>query len=211
MSSQAIQIQRRADGVFVDAALLDGMAAQDFLVVESAWSAERSLVMQELLRSTLPRSQWPQSMHWDWGRKAPLLMLLEASGFGVVCGQQWQGVMLTKTASYTARLAPDRGKPLVYIDFLEVAPWNWRIEEIGRAGRYRTVGSWLFWRAVKQSEKEGFQGRVGLHALPQAVPFYEGERFRMTPLGPDASKQNLLDMELPRQQAAKFLQRDVQP
>ena len=208
MSSETIQIQRRSDGVDIEATLLDGMAPQDFILVGNEWSAERSVVMQELLKSAVPRIQWPQSLHWDWRRKAPELTLLEASGFGVVCERQWQGVMLTKTASYTVRLDLDKGKPLVYIDFLEVAPWNWVISKIDRAGQFRAVGSTLFWRAVKQSEEEGFRGRVGLHALPQAEPFYE-KACRMTSLGRDAAKQDLLYMELSERQAAKILQKEI--
>ena len=72
-------------------------------------------------------------------------------------------------------------------------------------GRFRSVGSTLFWRAVKQSTEEGFRGRVRLHALPQAAPFYE-EACGMTPLGRDVAKQNLLYMELSGLQAAKLLQ-----
>ena len=92
----------------------------------------------------------------------------------------------------------------MYVDYLEIAPWNWVIPQINRAGFYKTVGSTLFWRAVHQSEEEGFHGRLGLHALPQAEPFYE-KVCRMTPIGRDASKQNLLYFELTRQQAAGFL------
>ncbi len=33
MSSESIQIQRRSDGSFVEAALLDGMAPDDFILV----------------------------------------------------------------------------------------------------------------------------------------------------------------------------------
>ncbi len=204
MSGQEIRSRRRSDDTEVEATLLDGMVPQDFLVVGTEWFADRSLVMQELLRSAIPRPRWPQSLHWDWRSKAPELGLLEATGFGIACEGQWQGVMLTKTASYSARLDPDKGKPLVYIDFLEVAPWNWVIPEIGRAGRFRGLGSTLFWRAVKQSEEEGFRGRVGLHALHQAEPFYE-DACGMTPLGRDATKQNLLYMELSGRQAEEIL------
>jgi hypothetical protein len=206
VSALAIQIGRRAGGP-VDANLLDGMAPQDLLVVENEWSAERSRIMQELLASAVPRPQWPQSLHWDWRRKAPELQLLECTGFGIVCEQSWQGLMLTRTASYRARLAPDNGKPLVYIDFLEIAPWNWVVPELGRQGRFRSVGSMLFWRAVKQSEQEGFKGRVGLHALPQAEQFYE-RACGMTPLGQDSGKENLLYLELTSQQARELLQEE---
>lgn len=206
MSSLAIQIQSRADNEFVDAALLDGMVPQDLLMVESEWLAERSLITQELLRESVDRAKWPQSLHWNWSKKSPLLRLLESSGFGVVCEKQWQGVMLTKTASCFTRLGPDKGKPLVYIDYLEIAPWNWAIPEIDRDGRFRMVGSMLFWRAVIQSDEEGFHGRVGLHALPQAESFYE-KGCGMTPLGRDARKHNLLYLELSRQGAQRHLQR----
>jgi hypothetical protein len=204
VSGETIQIQRRSDGSDVEANLLDGMVPHDLVVVGNEWAPERSVVMQELLNSAVPRHLWPQSLHWDWRRKSPELRLLEVTGFGVVCERQWQGVMLTKTASYTARLDPDKGKPLVYIDFLEIAPWNWVIPEIGRAGRFRAVGSTLFWRAVKQSKEEGFRGRVGLHALPQAERFYE-VACGMTPLGRDVAKQDLLYMELSGRQAAKLI------
>ena len=60
---------------------------------------------------------------------------------------------------------------------------------------------------MKQSKEEGFRGRVGLHALPQAELFYE-KACGMTPLGREIAKQNLLYMELSGQQAEKLLQRD---
>ena len=107
---------------------------------------------------------------------------------------------MTKTTPYVERLGIDRGRPLLYIDYLEVAPWNWRIPEIGRDGQFRGVGSALFWNAVQQSREEGFHGRVGLHALPQAEPFYQ-DGCHMTPLGRDAAKQDLLYFELSRQEA----------
>ena len=210
MSSEAVPLHRRSDGSFVEAALLDGLIPEDFIIVGNEWAFERSVVMQELLHATLPREQWPQSLHWDWRRKAPELRLLEASGFAVVCERQWQGVMLTKSALYTARLAPDKGKPLVYVDFLEVAPWNWAIPEIGRASRFRAVGSTLLWRAVKQSEEEGFRGRIGLHSLPQSEKFYE-RVFGMTPLKRDGDKQNLLYLEISAEQAMRLLERREGP
>jgi hypothetical protein len=210
VSSDAIEIQSRADGTFVPATLLGGMAATDLLVVENEWRSERSQIMQQLLAAGVPRVQWPQSLHWDWSKKASMLQLLETQGFGIVCEQRWQGVILTKASPvYVARLGADKGKQLVYVDFLEIAPWNWAVPEIGHPGRYRTVGSTLFWRAVKLSEEEGFHGRVGLHALRQAEWFYE-KACGMTPVGRDANKQNLLYFELPREDAQRLLQKGEQ-
>lgn len=203
MSAETVQIQLRADGSFVDASMLDGMSPSDLLVVEAEWLAERSLIMQELLSSAVPRPAWPQSIHWDWRRKAPQLKLLESGGFGIVCQNRWQGVMMTKSASHFAQLSADKGKPLIYIDYLELAPWNWRIPELRRDGRFRGIGSILFWRAVRQSAEDGFHGRVGLHSLPQAEPFYA--RLGMTRIGPDPHKQNLTYYELSSQQGMSLL------
>lgn len=206
MSSEDVEIQRRSDGQFVEAKLLTGMVPANLLVLEASWQPLRSEVMQELLAASVPQDEWPQSILWSWARKAPQLALLAASGFGIVCQQRWEGVMLTKTEPYRVRLAPERGKPLLYVDFLEIAPWNWTIPKIGRTGQHRLVGSTLLWRAVKQSEEEGFHGRVGLHALPQAEGFYAGEPFEMTPIGRDPNKEDLLYFELSREQAEKILQ-----
>ena len=204
MSGSTVQLIRRGDNTAVDAKLLEGMKPQDLVVVERDWGPERSTVMQELLEASVPRRDWPQSLHWDWSKKAPELKLLESTGVGITIESRWQGVMLTKTASHVAMLDEDKGRPLVYIDYLEVAPWNWRIPELGREGMFRGVGSVLFWNAVKQSKEEGFHGRVGLHALPQAESFYE-KAFCMVPLGRDPNKQNLLYFELSRQEAESLL------
>jgi hypothetical protein len=89
-----------------------------------------------------------------------------------MCENEWQGVMLTKTAPHFARLPEDKGKPLVYVDYLETAPWNWHVESIGWECRYKATGSILLRQAVIQSLDEGFHGRLGLHALPQAEGYY---------------------------------------
>jgi len=206
VSSEAITIQRRADDKFVDADLLTGLKPPNLVVVEDEWHPLRSVILQELLAASVPDTEWPQSLLWNWSRKAPQLRLLAASGFGVVYDQKWQGVMLTKTEPYKARLRPDKAKPLVYVDFLEVAPWNWTIKKIGRNGLYRLVGSALLWRAVKQSMDEGFHGRVGLHALPQSEGFYIGEPFGMTPIARDPNKEDLLYLELTSEQAQEIFQ-----
>jgi hypothetical protein len=206
VSSQSIQIVSRETNDVVPAELLSGMTPSDLLVIENEWQPERSQIMQKLLALGIPREQWPQSLHWNWSRKAPLLQLLESQGFGIVCEGKWQGVAMTKSSPlYVAKSCDEKGKPLVYVDFLEVAPWNWVIPEIGQRGRFRSIGSVLLWRAIKFSEEEGFHGRLGLHSLRQSEWFYD--KAGLTPLGRDASKQNLLYFELSRVAAQAILQR----
>src|SRR5262249_3074962 len=107
---------------------------------------------------------------------------------------------------YVARIEEDVGKPLVYVDYLEVAPWNWRIPALGEEGRYKGIGSLFVREAAKLSLEEGFHGRIGLHALPQAEAFYESA-CGMTRLGGDPRKQGLVYFEFSREQAKKFIEK----
>jgi hypothetical protein len=203
-AAKPVLIVRREDGALVEAALLSGLKPEDLLMIERQWSPARQRIFKALLASGSPRSHWPQSLHWNWERKISELRLLEASGFAVHWDGAWQGAMLTKDVSHCAQLPSERGKPLVYIDYLETAPWNWRIGALGQEGLYKGPGSVLFREALEHSVVEGFHGRVGLHALPQAERFYS-EVCGMVPLGPDATKQDLVYFEFSGDKAQEFL------
>jgi len=92
----------------------------------------------------------------------------------------------------------------VYIDYLEVAPWNWTIPQIGQVGRSSRVGRLLFFSAVRQSLSEGYGGRVGLHALPQSASFY-CDACGMISLGCDDENDNLEYFELGEAQAKRMI------
>ena len=100
MSSSTVTIQRRSDLELVEATLLQGLVPADLLVVESEWADERFRIMQQALQTGVPHQNRPESLHWDWRSKAPLLRTLAATGFGLTCEQQFQGVMLTQTAPH---------------------------------------------------------------------------------------------------------------
>jgi hypothetical protein len=100
-----------------------------------------------------------------------------------------------------ARLDPDKGKDLIYIEYLESAPWN--LATMVDAPLYGGIGSVLMHAAVQSSFDEGFHGRVGLHALPQAEEFYRDD-CEMHCCGPDVSYENLPYYEMTRDAAARF-------
>lgn len=204
MSIRPVELIKKATSEFCSAELHTELRVQDLFLVERSWSNERARLMAELLRKGIERKTWPESIHWDWSRKAPELQLLSAGGFGIVCDNEWQGVMLTKTVGCSAMVGADKGKPVVYIDFVESAPWNWTIQAISQSPRFKGIGTLLIRESIEQSLKEGFHGRVGLHALPQAEQFY-GSVCGMTRVGPDHHKQNLVYFEFTRQQAGVFL------
>jgi GNAT superfamily N-acetyltransferase len=60
-------------------------------------------------------------------------------------------------------------EPLVYVSFLEVAPWN---QAQVKNRRFRGLGQLMLRFACQRSKQLGLSGRIGLHALETAEPFY---------------------------------------
>jgi hypothetical protein len=186
----------------VAAALIDELSVDDLNRAENQWSQLRIAGALKLSQSG---HSVPEHWHWDWRRKSAKLKLLSYRCFAIECGGELQGLMMTSTTKSSARLAPDVGRPIVYVEYLEAAPWN--IRPIVSEPRFGGVGLRLFESAVHYSVAEGFHGRVGLHALPQAASFYQA-KCKMTELGNDPLMQDLPYFELTRAQAAQFLGQD---
>lgn len=193
-----------ATGESVEAELRDAIGQPQLDDWRTRWQPALEAVLHALAREGVPMAKWPQSWHWNWARKtAEMQDLLAFRGFCVVARGETQGlarVDLTKAG----REPGQRGKPLVYLDYLEVAPWN--RPELGRAPRFRGVGSALVAAAVALSVEEGFKGRLGLHSLPQADAFYQ--RIGMSDLGQDSGYQDLRYFEMTAQQARAFLEEE---
>jgi hypothetical protein len=111
-------------GDSIEAELRDAIEQAQLDDWQTTWQPALLAVLQDLARKGVPMSQWPQSWHWNWAQKtAKVQGLLAFRGFSVVAQGVTQGlaqVDLTKSA----REASQAGKPLVYVDYLEVAPWN---------------------------------------------------------------------------------------
>ncbi|WP_157368959.1 hypothetical protein [Zavarzinella formosa] len=116
----------------------------------------------------------------------------------VWCEGQPQGLMAVKTFPEPSKIG---ASGVLYVDYLETAPWN-----LGASARFAGIGTLLIAEAVFISLGRGLGGRVGLHSLPQAEPFYTN-RCRMTSLGPDPGYYDLAYFEYTEQQAADFLSR----
>jgi hypothetical protein len=112
--------------------------------------------------------------------------------------------MMVVTDCYATRTLPDVGKPLVYVDYFQNAPWN--NEELVDRPRFGAVGSHLLDAAVKLSVDLEYGGRIGLHSLQRSEGFYR--RLRMTPVEveqQDRHARGLWYFEFTRQQAEDFL------
>jgi Acetyltransferase (GNAT) domain len=197
-----IYLRDVATGESVEAELRDAIEQTQLDDWQTKWQPALLAVLQELARKGVPMSQWPQGWHWDWAQKTARVQgLLAFRGFSIVAQGETQGlaqVDLTKAS----REPNQAGKPLVYLDYLEVAPWN--RPELRVASGLRGVGSALVTATVALSDEEGFKGRLGLHSLPRAETFYR--KIGMTDLGQDSAYQNLRYFEMTAEQARVFLE-----
>lgn len=142
--------------------------------------------------------------HWKWEAKVAYSeRLLSCPTLAIECEGETQGLMLLKTDGHFAMLAPDKDKPLVYITYLATAPWN--LPSVVGKPRFSGAGSVLMAAAIHMSLEAEFNGRLGLHSLPQAERFYDCNGF--VALGADPKKENLKYYELGAEAAAAFLSR----
>jgi hypothetical protein len=116
--------------------------------------------------------------HWDWRHKADSVEAGTHMLVAVECDNEIQGLMAVLRLPRPARLGDGH---LVYVDYVESAPWN--LKGVVDPPRFLGIGTVLIAEAVRIGSEAGFEGRVGLHSLPQSETFYS--KCGMTRLGPD--------------------------
>jgi hypothetical protein len=197
---------RDREGSAVDAELWDAITDKNLADWEAEWLPELFRVLQQLNRAGVERRLWPQSRHWDWRAKLKGIEgLLSQPCFSVVCQGVTQGMMIANTTK-RARIQSQRNQHLVYVEYLESAPWNRKTLLASGQAAFGGIGSILMRAAIEVSLNEEYKGRVGLHSLPQANDFY-ANTCDMTDLGPDANYENLRYYEFTPEQAQAFINR----
>jgi hypothetical protein len=191
----------RATNAPVDAELRHPIETSNVTHWETQWRPMIEATVARLKAANVPRQNWPQDVHWDWKKKADAMRgLLSFETFCIEHEGVTQGMMALNVAR-RAQIKQQAGQHLVYVEYLETAPWNRREHQADP--RFRGVGSALILAAIALSRHEGFKGRIGLHSLPQADDFYT-RILGMTDLGPDTKYQNLRYFEMTTDQADKL-------
>lgn len=146
-----------------------------------------------------------QDSHWDWDKKWNELGNDISKVFFVVeCNGATQAMMIVDNSTYRCRHEDAAGNNLIYVEYVAVAPWNRR--SLVADPIYKGIGKILVGTAISLSIEEEFDGRIGLHSLPQADGFYTS--CGMTDFGPDGKKQNMRYFEMTTKQANEFLNTD---
>lgn len=190
-------------GEAVEAELWDAITEQHLADWEAEWIPALQQAIRKLNQMGVERRFWPQNRHWHWHQKMHAIQgLLSHQSFAIMCDDMTQGMMIVDVTT-RARLKDQAGQHLVYIEYLESAPWN-RKELLYDPARYRGIGTILVRAAIEQSKLEGFKGRIGLHSLPQSNGFYANV-CAMTDLGADPDKEGLRYFEMMPEQAERFI------
>jgi GNAT superfamily N-acetyltransferase len=177
-----IWLQDCATGRSVEALLYERIDPVYAERVDDAWLIHLATAEAQA-KARGEKFEAPEHAHWRWHEKVLRSShLLSCPTLAVECEGQPQGLMLLKTDGHFARHSEQSEKPLVFITYLSTAPWN--MPSVAPRPRFRGVGTNLLRAAVEVSLDLEFKGRVGLHSLPNAEPFYE--RQGMQCLGQDS-------------------------
>lgn len=195
-----VWLWERGGQQLVPAQLIDGVDRNAIIRAAASWKPLIEARVLDLMRQGIPRSLWPQHMHWDWEQKTKYYTGLAYQTFGIECEGEIQGLMLVDTVTQSCRIPTQVGKPLVHVLYLATAPWNDR--DFSAQPRFGGVGKVLLAAAIQLSIDNEFKGRISLHSLPQADAFYRGCGF--TDLGKDPEVQNLSCYEMTPEQAQAF-------
>lgn len=135
--------------------------------------------------------------------------LISKAGYSVMCDNNTQGMMFVDLAQHRCKIQEQAGKHLVYVDFVESAPWN--REDFLLTPTYYGVGSLLIRTAIERSRAEEFGGRIGLHSLPESEDWYR-RKCGMSDLGTDpTNKEYLRYFEMTVEQADAFIKKGNSP
>lgn len=180
----------------VDAIVEIDLPANVLTELENQWGVLRSDGNLRLEREG--NSGQCEHGYWNWNRQQKIIGVTEKRIrlLGVRTGVEWQGAMSVYREPVRAHLWPrwrkwlevfgiGRRPQVLYIDYLESAPWSYEPFVRPNFPRYRGAGGILMEEAVRLSVEMGLKGRVGLFSLSGAERFYE--RLGMTRLFEDTN------------------------
>ncbi|MDI3467792.1 MAG: hypothetical protein OJF50_006613 [Nitrospira sp.] len=191
----------------VDALLHEGLTEEQIRAAQTEWEPIRKKAIEALYKQGVPMKDLPKHWGWDWTKKMRQLGDPLSGYYGIECGGKMQGLIMIEKEGHLAKLPVQKGKPLIYVKYIETAPWN--VKLLDPKPRYGGVGSRLIRAAVELSISEDCKGRLGLHSLPgnkhgEPEWFYK-DVCKMEPLEEERDGEGLLYFELTVENAEQFM------
>lgn len=177
-------LHQRAEDVYVLIDIVLDFPDSDLPAVERGWGPERQ---------RLPASA--EHRHWDWENKTGQSKYRLVA---VMNEESCEGLL-----SITKRTVPSwkDGRPLVYVAYIESAPWNNDAHPDG--ARHKGVGAGLMTGAIMLSQESAAKGGVCLHSLDSSRRVYR--HWGMMAYGRDMRYEDLTYFEFSADEAAAFL------
>ena len=200
------------NGGVVDALLHTELSEAQIRAAQEAWEPVRKAAIENLHAQGQPLEALPKHWGWDWRRKINRLDDPLLGFYGIECEGKMQGLLELAKEGHLAKLPEQKGRPLIYVKYIEVAAWN--IKVLAPNPRFGGVGARLMKAAVELSLSEDCKGRLGLHSLPGANKgdpewFYQ-HVCKMEPMESERDGEGLLYFELTAQRAQEFLKGGTQ-
>jgi hypothetical protein len=199
--SCAIKLIKGADGELVDAVLFEGLSEKNIQDHELIWVP----ILDAANKAAKEKGEQlvvAEDAHWRWSKKVNFTSgQLAFRHYAIEYENSTEGLMMVALVGHQSRIVPP--KDILYIDYLSVAPQNRVI--IQNPPKLKIIGSVFFNYAVQISMEEGMNGRVGLHALPNAISWYR-DKLELVAFGKDISYHNLEYFELSEERAQKMLE-----
>lgn len=192
--SYSIKLLHKKTDELVEAIMYKGIDERNIDDFQNYW-----LPKFETARSRLKTYNNVEDAHWDWNIKATKIEgQLAYDSFVIEADNMTQGMMIINNATHFSRI--EKGKPLIYIEYIATAPWNRKILE--EEPKFGAIGKLLFYQAIGESMDKNFEGRIGLHSLPSAFNWYI--HLGMKDFGKDVNKK-MSYLELDKKTAKKLL------
>lgn len=188
----------RSTQLIVSAEVIEELTPKQLVETEEQWGKFRRQARANRRRLGIPV---PEHNHWSWEEKSLDLRFAAYRCLGIEHDQQMQGLMMISTLATPGRSGAHKGKPVLYVKYIEAAPWNLK-QYVGDDARFGGIGISLIAAAIETSMEEEFRGRIALHSLPQSEAFYS--KF-MEDLGIDLDVEELRYFEMSEGAALKFM------
>jgi hypothetical protein len=195
MTTNLTELIELKSGLVTTATVLLDIPPESVLEVEALWGPLRIAAVMRMIRNGASWEDLPEHFHWNWANKFHDYDAAVHRFIALECQSEIQSILRLDTKSAVSRMPHDLGKPIVYINFLESAPWN--SKQFTKEPRFKLSGFRLIETAARYSQNLGYEGRIRLHSLPQSNGFYQ-DACGMRQFDPDPEHENLCYFELPK-------------
>ncbi len=150
---------------FLDAELKNAITEENIIDWRDLWIPMQIRRLNQYLDRGGSTYGVLESVHWNWANKV-LDMQTNSNlrGFSLEYEGRTEAMMIVDV-SRISKLNEQGGKFLVYVDYVQSAPWN-KSDGVESMKKFKRCGTVTIKKAIQYSLLLQREGRIGLHSLP---------------------------------------------